>query len=204
MRILRAYRSYLRSTVRLVSPILLRALELEQLRLDEVVGRLRPPAGWPWPVGTAHELRHARATAVDRDRVPPEVGAPGPWLRPDRSVDPTVHRSGAGLAVRWASGRPAGLPKVRVHGDSLEVVMDVGPFLLTSVHGLGLLRIDGRRAGTLADDCIGSPVHRLVDHPLFCGQGWTVDRIDYSRHGTGFSTLVFATGQEPLKLPWGA
>lgn len=202
--VLRAYRRYLQSTVRLVSPILLRALELEHLRLDEVVRRLRPPAGWPWPAGTAHELRHARAAAVDRARVPPGVCAPSPRPRPGGFLDPTVHRSGAGGTVRWTPGRPAGLPEVRVRGDCLEVVMDVGPRRLSSVHGLGLLRVDGRLAGTLADGCIGSPVQRLVDHPLFHGQGWTVDRIDYSRHGGGFSTLVFATGQEPLELPWGA
>lgn len=119
------------------------------------------------------------------------------------SGDPINLRVGTPIAIRRPATHPDRQRLIEVRGRSLEAVVRLGPCLLTSRRGLGLLRIGGMLPDTLASGWIGLSVEDVFDHPLLRAQGWTVDRIDRTAPPGASSTLVFATGQEPVILPWG-
>lgn len=192
---LQSYRAYLQATVGFVSPILLNAIARVDIPIDDVADLLRPPRGWPRRDPGAQSYRQAAAAGLFEAAETRAASA--------EVLDARVARGGRGGALHLET-RALGLLVVRVVGRSLEVALRLRASSISSIGGVGRLRTDRLLPETVTMDCIGRPVSEIVDHPLLRGRGWTVDRIEGRPDGAGFTVLVFATGQEPLTLPWSA
>ena len=188
---LQSYRSYLQATVRYASPILLAAVGREGVLLDDVVQGLRPPPDWPRRDYDAHAYRHAAAALA--------AGAAGRWSSPGAAMNAYLARGGS--VVRLAT-RSLGVLIVRVVGGSVEVSLRLGTYRMSSSEGVGRLRLNRFLPETATTGCVGRALSAVVDHPLLRRAAWTVDRIEGRGEGGRCSVLVFATGQEPIVLPW--
>lgn len=193
---LQSYRSYLQATVRFASPILLAAIGGEGIALGDVVQGFRPPLGWPHRDYDAHSYRHAAAA----EAVGAGAGAPGRRSSRSAAMNAYLARGGGGV-VRLAT-RSLGVLVVRVVGGSVEVSLRLGTSRLSSSEGVGRLRLDRYLPETATVGSIGRALSAVADHPLLRRKGWTIDRIEGRSEGAKSSVLVFATGQEPIALPW--
>ncbi len=187
---LQSYRSYLQATVRLASPILLAALRFEGVTLDDALQTLAPPLGWPDRRRPRHVYRHFVAATL--------AGGAGGW----GSLPPMAAAYLGDGAVRLDT-RSLDALVLRVVGWSIEVSLRIGASRVSSIGGVGRLRLDRALPETVTLGCIGRPLSAVVDHPLLRHTGWTIDRIEGRALGAKSSVIVFATGALPVQLPWG-
>lgn len=189
---LQSYRTYLQATVRYASPVLLRAISREEIDLDDLVQGLRPPRGWPRRTARAHTVRYALAPLLT-DVPRPQAAATATGCK---------HVAGDCAGTLRVGTRSLGVLVVRVIDCAIEVAFSLGQCSLSSAKGVGRLTTDLSMPEAKLSGCVGRPLSRLFDHSLLRGNSWTVDFIKGRSDGAGPNVFLFATGQEPITLPW--
>ncbi len=184
------YRDYVGATVTRVSPLLLRWCGLGGLEADDLARRLAPDRPWtPWLCG-------------------PRPPAPSGSIKGPRRFE---MRGGgvadlhdlqlfafSGTVVR--TGAASGLFGLRVLHDRLEFAAFLGKARVRTFGVGGVLALPGELPATLVAALPGTPLDRLVDHPLLNGAGCVVREVDEAtRWGT---RITFALPSVTWRMPW--
>jgi hypothetical protein len=184
------YREYVGSTVTRVSPLLLRWCELERVEVDDLAWRLAPDRPWtPWLCGPRPPDPSRPMKRSFRAR-PSERGEADFHELQRFAFSGTVIRPGAKL-------QGFGL---RVLHDRLELGAFIGSARIRTFGRGGAIVLPGELPATLLVGLPGTPLDRLVDHPLLNGAGCVVRGVDEpTRSGT---RITFALSSEPWRMPW--
>lgn len=189
-----AFRAEIGAVVRSASPLLIAMLAVEGLTLDDAVGMLAPPIGWPnrprlsgpngvMPLHT-HLLRHYLAGV-------PSI--PGGYPLRQVSVHPLVNRR-----FERADG---GYLRMEVVDHSLEIEAQVGPVSVSSRFGALRIVLDSDLPQTIFIACVGRLIEDVVDFDVWRGLRWRIVAIEEAVGMRGQSLLV-AAGSVPYRLPW--
>lgn len=178
------YRAWLRANVTYASPLLLDLVALEGLDLDEVIGAMKPPPGWP--TLPAHSARHSMALKL------------AIHLGPRR--DRAFHRATVRGGVRFRSpDDPGGAFGFWPARDAFCVRRDFEPCSLVVIGADARLRLPSGIPDTLLCAAPGRRLDEIVDHPLFIGRGYRVRR-SHSEDANGGPALDFRCGLVTLPL----
>lgn len=184
------YRDYVGSTVTRISPLVLRWCGLEGAQVDELALRLMPDRPWttwlcgPRPPDPSRPAQGSRRPA----------GASGGAA--DFHDLQRFAFSGTVIRTR-ATGRGFGL---RVLHDRLELGAFIGLARIRTFGQGGVIVLPYELPATLVAGLPGTPLDRLIDHPLLNGAGCVVRGVDEPTHlGTRIS---FALKSDAWRMPW--
>jgi hypothetical protein len=194
--VVEAFRAEIGETVRSAAPLLISMLAVEGWTLDNAVGLLTPPSGWPsrprllGPMGRwavhSHALRHYLA-----------------GLQPM----PVVHRTPTQISMDPLIGRrferaDGGYLRLQVVDHSLEVEARIGPALIETRFGELSIELDDELPATILVACVGRLVEEIVDFEGWRGHGWRIAAIKDAHHPRGRQRLIVASGAVPYRMPW--
>lgn len=184
------YRDYVGSTVTRISPLLLRWCELEGVEIDDLTWRLAPDRPWtswlcgPRPPDPSRSARRwGRAKTVSRGEV--ELHELQRFAFSGAVIRPRAKPRGFGL---------------RVLHDGVELGAFIGPARIRTFGVGGVLALPGELPATLMAGLPGTPLDRLVDHPLLNGTGCVVRGVD---EPTSWGTrIMFGLPSIAWRMPW--
>lgn len=184
------YRAYVGSTVTRISPLLLRWCELEGVHVDDLARRMAPDR--PWTTWLCGPRPH------DPWRLAKGSGRPAVASRGAADYHELQRFAFSGTVIRTRAR--AGGFGLRVLHDRLELGAFIGPVRIRTFGLGGVIVLPDELPATLVVGLPGTPLDRLVDHPLLNGAGCVVRAVDEpTRLGTRIS---FALSSDVWRTPW--
>lgn len=190
------YRRFLRGTVGLASPILLDALDAEELKL--ALERLSPSWNFPERLPTgAGWIRHWRSPSdLMRDRRLRYLG----WCKGyPRTAEDTFERlfRTDGTLLRSCEDQRGGLG-IRIVGDRIEVALRIRRAVVMSARDLVRVTFPASLPATIVLAAPGRKLGEIVDHQLFADR----DYIVKTAFATEAMTVITASAPAvPFQIP---
>lgn len=188
---MRLFRDYLRSTVVQVSPLLLEFAAMEQVDLAAAIAPMRPPQDWPWralydPSAPVTRQWQARRFLLGHDA---------------RRRSSRFRRTFAnpGVVIRSVD-HPRGWLGVRPVGGVLGFAASLGPCLLCVFDTVAMIRLPEPLPESLVIAMPGRRLGELVEHPLFRGRDYIVNRVLVDP-ADDLPVLAFKVSLVPFVLP---
>lgn len=187
-----AFREYLGTTIRQVSPVLMDLCRHELLDLDAITFRLRPADAWPaWFCGRTprSNLYWARGH-----------GLWGSWVPSAQLIEADWRLFLTSALIVRDRDDPAGVVAVRPLGACLEVGAQLGTALLRTEAGEAELILGETMPDTLRIALPGMKLDAVFDHPALRGRGYTIESATERRDGT--TIVTFRCQPVSWSLPW--
>jgi hypothetical protein len=185
----RLYRMQLQASVNSINRLALIAAKADGHGPDDVAAMLTPPPDWPWRLLGGFSMAAAWWTAADM------LGHRSARTRPSPQYAGTVTDEVRSVAVHAEDDLHFG-----VGGACIGISGRFGPGYLYTLGGSASLEMAHDLPHSVVAALPGRAICDLLAHPLLEGRPYVITSA--GRAPWGHLRVEFATGVEPVTLPW--